>query len=43
MVCTECTIGTEIVLDATDGTPKFKAQEEAHFSLFGDNANLDAR
>jgi hypothetical protein len=28
MVCAERTMGTEIVLDATDGTPRFKAQEE---------------
>jgi hypothetical protein len=39
MVCTKCTIGTEIILDAPDGTPRFKAQMEAHFSPFGDGAN----
>jgi hypothetical protein len=36
-------IASEIVLDAPDGTPRFKAQEEAQFSPFGDSANLDAR
>jgi hypothetical protein len=39
MVCTKCTIGTEIILDAPDGTPRFKAQMEAHFSPFGDGDN----
>jgi hypothetical protein len=41
-VCTDCTIGLEIVLDAADGTPRW-AQVEAQFGLFGDSANLDAR
>ena len=31
MVCTRRTIGSEIVLDATDGTTRYKAQVEAHF------------
>ena len=38
MVCPRRTIGSEIVLDATD-----KARVEAHFGLFRDSANLDAR
>ena len=38
MVCPRRTIGSEIVLDATD-----KGQVEAHFGTFGDSANLDAR
>ena len=38
MVCPRRTIGSEIVLDATD-----KGQVEAHFGLFRDSANLDAR
>ena len=38
MVCARHTIGSEIVLDATD-----KGQVEAHFGLFRDSANLDAR
>ena len=54
MVCVERNIGSEnqfaytrwsseIVLDATDGTTRYKAQVEAHFSPFRDSANLDAR
>ena len=43
MVCARRTLGSEIVLDATDGTTSYKAQVEAHFSLFRDSANLDAR
>ena len=43
-VCAKCTIGSEIVLDAPDGTPLGgKAQVEACFSPFGGSANLDAR
>ena len=43
MVCTRRTIGSKIVLDATDGTTRYKAQVEAHFGLFRDSANLGAR
>ena len=43
MVCTRRTIGSEIVLDTTNGTSRYKAQVEAHFGLFRDSANLDAR
>jgi hypothetical protein len=43
MVCAKRNIGTKIVLDTPDGTPRFEAQEEAHFSPFGESANLDAR
>ena len=39
----KCTIGSEIVSDAPDGTQGDKAQVEAHFSPFGHSANLDAR
>jgi hypothetical protein len=43
IVCTKCTIGSKIVL----GTPKVllgdEAQLEAHFGLFGDSANINAR
>jgi hypothetical protein len=42
-VCTDRTIGIEIVLDALDGTPRDEAQVEARFSPFGDSATLDAR
>ena len=43
MVCARRTMGSEIVLDATDGTTRYKAQVEAHFGPFRDSANLDAR
>ena len=43
MVCTRRTIGSKIVLDATDGTTRYKAQVEAHFGPFRDSANLGAR
>ena len=43
MVCARRTIGSEIVLDATDATTRYKAQVEAHFSPFRDSTNLDAR
>ena len=43
MVCARCTLGSEIVLDATDGTTRYTAQVEAHFGPFRDSANLDAR
>jgi hypothetical protein len=42
-VCTKHTRGLEIILDASDGTPRYEGQVEARFSLFGDSANLDAR
>jgi hypothetical protein len=40
MVCTKRTIVSEIVLDVLLVD---EAQLEAHFSPFGDSANLDAR
>ena len=43
MVCARCTIGSEIVLDAPDGTTSNEAQVEDHFGPLGDGANLDAR
>jgi hypothetical protein len=42
-VCTEHTICIEIVLDTLDGTPRYEAQVEARFGLFGDSTSLDAR
>jgi hypothetical protein len=42
-VCAKHTIGSEIVLDPLDGTPRWEAQVDAQFSPFGDSANLDAR
>jgi hypothetical protein len=43
MVCAKHTIGSKIVLDAPDVLRGDEAQVEAHFSPFGDSANLDAR
>jgi hypothetical protein len=37
------TTGSEIILDASDGTPRCEAQMEARFGQFGDSANLDSR
>ena len=45
-VCAKRTIGSEIILDASNGTPwpnVPSAQVEARFGPFGDIANLDAR
>jgi hypothetical protein len=42
-VCAECTIGSEIILDALDNIQGDEDQVEACLSLFGDSANLDAR
>ena len=41
-VCAKCAIGSEIILDAPDGTPSDMAQEEACFSSFGGSVNIDA-
>ena len=43
MVCTICSIGLQIVLDAPLVPRDDEAQVEACFALFGDSANLDAR
>ena len=43
MVYARRTIGSEIVLDARDGTTSNEAQVEARFGPFGESANLDAR
>jgi hypothetical protein len=43
MVCAIRTIGSEIVLDAPDGTLGDEAQVEARFGPFGDNVSFGAR
>jgi hypothetical protein len=43
MVCIKCTRGSEIILDAPNGTLGDEAQVEAHFSSFGDSVNIDSR
>jgi hypothetical protein len=35
MVCAEHSIGSEIILDAPDGTARYKAQLEDLFGLYG--------
>jgi hypothetical protein len=35
MVCAEHSIGSEIILDALDGTARYKAQLEDLFGLYG--------
>ena len=42
-VCVKRTIGSEIVLDAPNGTLGDVCHLESHFFLFGDTANFDAR
>jgi hypothetical protein len=43
MVCAIRTIGSEIVLDAPDGTLGDEDQMEAHFGPFGDSVSFSAR
>ena len=43
MVCAKRTVGSEIILDAPNGTTSNEALVEAHFGPLGDSANLDAR
>ena len=42
MVCAECTIGSEIILAAPDGTPRDEGHVKAHFSPFRESVNLSA-
>jgi hypothetical protein len=42
-VCTERTIGSPIVWDATDGLISDMGHVESHFSPFGDSASVSAR
>jgi hypothetical protein len=39
-VCVECTIGSEIVIDAPDGTPGDMGHVESHFDPFGDSVSM---
>jgi hypothetical protein len=43
MVCAIRTTGSEIVLDAPDGTLSDEAQMEARFGPFGDSVSFSAR
>ena len=42
-VCAERTIGSEIILDAPDGTPRRRGSCGISFSLFGDGVSVDVR
>jgi hypothetical protein len=42
-VCAERTIGSEIVLDAPDGTPSNMGHAESRFGAFGDGVSVGAR
>ena len=43
MVCAQCTIGSEIVVEVPEVLLGEEAQVKARFGLFGDSANLDER
>ena len=43
MVCVERTIGSKIILDAPDGTPRCVGHVESCFGLFGDGVSVGAR
>ena len=43
MVCAECTIGLEIILDAPDGTLRCVGHVESHFDPFGHGVSVNAR
>jgi hypothetical protein len=42
-VCTERTIGSQIVFDAPDGLVSDMGRVESHFSPFGDNVSVRGR
>jgi hypothetical protein len=42
-VCTEHTIGSQIVWDAPDGLVSDMGRVESHFSLFGDSVSVSAK
>jgi hypothetical protein len=43
MICSECTIGLEIILDAADGIPGDMGHVKSHFDPFGDGVSVSAR
>ena len=43
MVCVERTIGSEIVLEAPDGSPRCRGSCGISFGLFGDGVSVDVR
>ena len=42
-VCAKRTIGSDIVLDAPDGTPRWRGTCGISFSPFGDGVSVDVR
>jgi hypothetical protein len=42
-VCTECTIGSQIVFDAPDGLVSDMGRVDSCFSPFGDSVSISAR
>jgi hypothetical protein len=43
MACAERYIGSEIVFDPPDGTPRYLAHLESYFGPFGDAVSVGAR
>jgi hypothetical protein len=43
MICSECTIGLEIILDAADGIPGDMGHVKSRFDPFGDGVSVSAR
>ena len=42
-VCAKRTIGSDIVLDAHDGTPRWRGSCGISFGVFGDGVSVDVR
>jgi hypothetical protein len=42
-VCDEHTIGSEIILDAPNGTPRYVGHVISYFGPFGDSVSVSAR
>ena len=43
MICAKRTIGSEIILDVPDGTPRWRGSCGISFGPFGDGASVSAR
>ena len=43
IVCAKRTIGSQIILDEPDGTPRSVGHVESHFDPFGHSVSVDAR
>jgi hypothetical protein len=42
VVCAKCTIGSEIILNAPDGSPRRVGHVESRFGPFGDSVRVGA-